>query len=213
MRKVILLGGGGHAQCVIDAMRLGGKYSPHCVLDLKARVGEKVFGVDITGQDSGLPAYYRRGIRLCFVALGSTGDSVRRIALWKLAAETGFQFPSLIHPSAVVSSGAVIGNGVYIGPGAIVNAGAVIGDGCIINSGAIVEHDCRIGEFVHIAPGAALSGGVTVGDRTHLGTGCVVTHSVTIGANSIIGAGGVVVKDIPADTVCVGNPAKKIKRR
>lgn len=213
MKKVILLGGGGHAKCVIDTMRLGGKYSPYCVLDLKERAGKKVLGVAITGSDADLPAYYRRGIKLCFVALGSTGDPARRIALWKLAAKAGFEFPNIIHLSAVVSTHAVIGRGVYIGPSAIINAGTVIGDGCIINSGAIVEHDCRIGEFVHIAPGTVLSGGVTVGDRSHLGTGCAVTHGVKIGADSIIGAGGVVVKDIPARTVCVGNPAKKIKSR
>lgn len=213
MKKVMILCGGGHAKCVIDAMRLGGKYAPHCVLDVKERAGEKVLGVKISGSDADLPAYYKRGVKLCFVALGSTGDPARRIALWKLALKAGFELPSIIHPSAVVSSHASIGRGVYIGPGAIINAGAVIGEGCIINSGAIVEHDCRIGAFAHIAPGAVLSGGVIVGDRAHLGTGCSVTHGVGIGADSIIGVGSAVVKDIPARSVCVGNPARKIKSR
>jgi len=213
MTKVILLGGGGHAKCVIGAMRLGGKYAPHCVLDLKERVGERVLGVKINGSDADLPSYYRQGIKLCFVALGSTGDPTRRIALWKLALKAGFDFPSIIHPSVVVSPHASMGRGVYIGPGAIVNAGAVIGEGSIINSGAIVEHDCRIGAFAHIAPGGVLSGGVIVGDRAHLGTGCSVTHGVSIGADSIIGVGSAVVKDIPARSVCVGNPARKIKSR
>ena len=213
MKKVILLGGGGHAKCVICAMRLAGKYSPHCVLDLEERSGEKVVGVAITGSDADLPVYYRRGVKLCFVAVGSTGDPARRIALWGLAVKAGFEFPNIIHPSAMVSAHVEIGRGVYIGPGAIINAGAVVGCGCIINSGAIVEHDCRIGKFAHIAPGAVLSGGVTVGDRAHLGTGCCVTHGAKIGADSIIGAGSVVVKDIPARVVCVGNPAKKIKSR
>lgn len=213
MKKVIILCGGGHGKCVIDAMRLGGKYSPHCVLDVKERVGRKVLGVKITGSEADLPAYFKRGIKLCFLALGSTGDPARRIALWRLAVKAGFDFPSIIHPSAVVSAHASMGSGVYIGPGAIINSGAVIGEGCIINSGAIVEHDCRIGAFVHIAPGAVLSGGVTVGDRAHLGTGCSVTHGVSIGADSIIGVGSAAVKDIPARTVCVGNPAKRIKSR
>ena len=213
MKKVLLLGGGGHAKCVIDAMHLDGKYAPYCVLDFKEKVGESVLGVKITGSDVDLPVYYKRGIKLCFVALGSTGDPARRIALWKLAVKAGFELPSIIHPSAFVSAHAVTGRGVYIGPGAIVNAGAVIGEGCIINSGAIVEHDCRIGAFAHIAPGAVLSGGVTVGDRTHLGTGCSVTHGVSLGADSIIGVGSAVVKDLPARSVCVGNPARKIKSR
>lgn len=213
MKKVILLGGGGHAKCVIDAMLLGRKFAPACVLDLKERAGEKVLGVEITGSDAELPAYYRRGIKLCFVALGSTGDPARRIALWKLAVKAGFDFPAVVHPSAIVSSHAAIGRGVYVGPGAIINAGAVVGEGCIINSGAIVEHDCQIGEFAHIAPGAILSAGVEVGARSHLGSGCSLTQYLKVGADSILGAGAVAVKDIPARAVCVGNPAKKIKSR
>ena len=213
MKKTIILCGGGHGKCVIDAMRLGGKYSPFCVLDVKERVGEKVLGVKIAGTEADLPVYFKRGIKLCFLALGSTGDPARRIALWNLAERAGFDFPALIHPSAVVSPDAKIGRGVYVGPGAIINSGASIGDACIINTGAVVEHDCRIGAFVHIAPGAVLSGVVVVGDRSHLGTGCSVMHGINIGADSIIGVGSAVVKDVPARTVAFGNPAKKIKSR
>ena len=211
MKKVILLGGGGHAKCVIDAMAEGGVYVPAGVLDLKERVGEKVLDVSITGTDADLPACHKRGVKLCVVTLGSTGDPARRMALWKKAEAAGFDFPNIIHPAAIVSRHAKLGRGIYIGPGAIVNAGAVIGDGCIINSGAIVEHDCRIGDFAHIAPGAALSGGVTVGDRAHLGTSCAVSHGVKIGPDTVLGAGSVAVKDLPARAVCVGVPAKKIK--
>lgn len=213
MKKVIILCGGGHGKCVIDAMRLGGKYSPHCVLDFKERVGQKVLGVKITGTEADLPSYFKRGIKLCFLALGSTGDPSRRIAMWKLAEAAGFDFPPIIHPSSVVSKDATIGRGVYVGPGAVINSGASIGEGCIINSSAIVEHDCRIGAFVHIAPGAVLSGGVIVGDRSHLGTGCSVMHRIKIGEDSVIGVGSAVVKDVPARTVCFGNPARKIKSR
>ena len=213
MKKVILLGSGGHAKSVIDTMRLAGKYSPHCILDLKEQIGKEVLGVPVTGSDADLSTYYRQGIRLCFIALGSTGKPARRIVLWKLALEAGFEFPNIIHPSAVVSPYAVIGRGVYIGPAAIINAGVLIGDGCIINSGAIIEHDCNIGGFVHVAPGAVLSGGVTVGDNAHVGTGCAVMHCVRIGTDSIIGAGSVVIKNIPSRKVCVGNPAKEIKNK
>lgn len=213
MKKAILLGGGGHAKCVIDAMAVGGVYSPAGVLDLKERAGEKVLGVGITGSDMDLPLCRKRGVKLCVITLGSTGDPARRMALWKAAEKAGFDFPNIVHPTAIVSKHAKLGRGIYIGPGAIINAGAAVGDGCIINSGAIVEHDCFIGEFVHIAPGAALSGGVTVGDRAHLGTGSAVSHGVKIGQDTVLGAGSVAVKNLPERAVCVGVPAKKIKNR
>lgn len=213
MKKVLLLCGGGHAKCVIDAMRLGGRYSPAGVLDVRARVGEMVSGVKITGADKDLELFFKRGSRFCFVALGSTGDPSKRISLWSQAEKAGYKFPSIIHPSAIISPNCSIGRGVYIGPGAILNSGATIGDGCIINSGAIVEHDCQIGEFVHIAPRAVLSGGVVVGPRSHIGTGSSVTHYISIDADCVIGTGSVVIKSLRSAGVYIGNPARKIKNR
>lgn len=213
MKKVLLICGGGHAKCVIDAMRLGRKYSPAGVLDILERIGQSVLGVKILGADKELGAFRKRGFSLAFVALGSAGDPYRRIALAGVAAKAGYKFPNIVHPSATVSSHATLGNGIYIGPGAIVNAGAVIGDCCIINSGAVIEHDCRLGEYVHVSPGAVLSGGVEVGDRSHIGSGACTSHYLKIGADTVVGAGSVVVKNLPARAVCVGNPAKKIKGR
>lgn len=52
---------------------------------------------------------------------------------------------------------------------------------------------------------------ITIGDNVWLGGGVIVCPGVTIGDNSIIGAGSVVTKDIPANVVAVGNPARVIK--
>ena len=52
---------------------------------------------------------------------------------------------------------------------------------------------------------------VTIEDGVWIGGGTVVLPGVTIGRNSVIGAGSVVVKDIPANSVAVGNPCRVIK--
>ncbi len=52
---------------------------------------------------------------------------------------------------------------------------------------------------------------ITIGDNVWLGGGVIVLPGVTIGENSVIGAGAVVTKDIPANCVAVGNPARVIK--
>jgi maltose O-acetyltransferase len=49
---------------------------------------------------------------------------------------------------------------------------------------------------------------ITVGDNVWLGGGVIVCPGVTIGDNSVIGAGAVVTRDIPANVVAVGNPAR-----
>lgn len=52
---------------------------------------------------------------------------------------------------------------------------------------------------------------IKVGDNVWFGAGVQVMPGVTIGSNVVIGAGSVVVKDIPSDSVAVGNPCKVIR--
>ena len=53
---------------------------------------------------------------------------------------------------------------------------------------------------------------VTIGKDCWIGGGAVICPGVTIGDRCIIGAGSVVTKDIPADSVAVGNPARVVKK-
>lgn len=52
---------------------------------------------------------------------------------------------------------------------------------------------------------------VNIGDNVWISTGAIVLPGVTIGANSVIGAGSVVTKDIPPNSLAVGNPCKVIR--
>ena len=52
---------------------------------------------------------------------------------------------------------------------------------------------------------------ITVGDDVWIGGGVKVMPGVTIGSNVVIGGGSVVVKDIPSNSLAVGNPARVVK--
>ncbi|GAA2660384.1 sugar O-acetyltransferase [Streptomyces vastus] len=52
---------------------------------------------------------------------------------------------------------------------------------------------------------------ITIGDNVWLGGGAIVCPGVTIGDNAVIGAGAVVTRDIPANVVAVGNPARPVR--
>ncbi|MDI1459110.1 sugar O-acetyltransferase [Streptomyces sp. NPDC003388] len=52
---------------------------------------------------------------------------------------------------------------------------------------------------------------ITIGDNVWIGGGAIVLPGVTIGENSVIGAGAVVTKDVPANVVAVGNPARVVR--
>jgi len=210
--KLLLIGAGGHCKVILDMLLEFKEYEAAGIIDIKERVGGNVFGVPIVGIDSDLPKFAKKGIKYCFISIGSVGNANLRSKLYDYASKAGFRFPNLIHPSALVSLKASLGDGNYIAPGVIINAGTRIGNNCILNTGAIVEHDCKVGDFVHLSPGSILSGGVFVGDHSHVGTGSVVIQNLKIGSSTVIGAGSVVTKDIGKNTVAYGNPCKERKK-
>jgi maltose O-acetyltransferase len=52
---------------------------------------------------------------------------------------------------------------------------------------------------------------ITVGDNVWLGGGVIVCPGVSVGANTVVGAGSVVIRDLPANVVAVGNPARVVR--
>jgi sugar O-acyltransferase (sialic acid O-acetyltransferase NeuD family) len=143
--------------------------------------------------------------------LGSIGpNSSRRADLFADYQRRGYSFMSVVHPAAVVSRDATLGEGSVVMAGAIVQVGATIAENCIINTRASVDHDCIVAADVHIAPGATLSGSVRVGARSHIGAGVTVVQGVAITNDVIVGAGSVVLRDLSRPGTYVGIPARFI---
>lgn len=63
-----------------------------------------------------------------------------------------------IHPTAIVSAGAMLGPGVQIGPYAIVGDGCELGEGCVLAARAVLERNVRLGARVHVGIGSVLGG-------------------------------------------------------
>jgi sugar O-acyltransferase (sialic acid O-acetyltransferase NeuD family) len=205
-KPVLVLGAGGHAAVVIDILRQ--LHVP--VLGLVAKEQPKdhaVFvGLQWYGSDDAVLSFDKEAI-LLVNAIGSLPGQEIRFRVHQQFKALGYHFMSLVSPAAVVSSYAVLAEGVQVMPGCIVNANATIGEGTIINSGAIIEHDCFIGKHNHIAPGAVLSGSVTTGDYVHIATGAKVIQSITIGERSLVGAGATVTKNLASNkTLYVAKP-------
>lgn len=206
--KLLMVGAGGHCRSVLDSIDRA-RYTDIVIVDMPEKVGQFVYSVPIVGSDRAISELFRKGYTQAIVAIGSAGDSTKRMKLYKSLKVIGFSFPVIIDKTAVVSnSGTVIETGTFIGKGVIINTGVKIGHCSIINSGAVLDHDSDIGGFVHVAPGVSMSGTVTVGDGTHIGTGSVIIDSIKIGSNTTIGAGSVVVRDVPDNVVAFGNPCE-----
>lgn len=212
--QVVGLGAGGHAKVVIEILELMGEHELVGLLDPRRDLwNTRVHGINVLGDDDLLPELHSQGVRAAFVGIGSVKDTRPRLQLYNKARYLGFLLVKAIHPQAVVSSSALIGDGPTIMAGAVVNASAKLGDNVIVNTGAIVEHDCIIGHHAHIATGAKLAATVNVGEGAHIGAGATVRQSINIGLRAIVGAGSVVVDDVIAESLVVGVPARPLNNK
>ncbi|MEZ6211134.1 MAG: hypothetical protein R3B46_07820 [Phycisphaerales bacterium] len=154
--RLVILGGGGHGVVVAEGAQLSGWILEGFYDDDAAAV---LFGS--VRRLGAIGDFAARGDEMREAIVGVGLLEARRRVIEKAGALA--QWANVIHPRAIVSERAEIGDGAFVGPGAIVNPRARVGMHAIINSGAIVEHDCAVGVNAHVAPGAVLCGGVRVG--------------------------------------------------
>lgn len=197
MGTINLFGASGHAKVVMDIIetmgdRVGSLYddAPHCS-ELHGHPVLKASETPVKGP--------------MLISVGSS--RFRKI----ISERYDIEYAMAIHPTAIISPTASIGEGSVIMPGVIINADTKIGRHCILNTKASIDHECIIGDFVHIAPGTTLSGNVEVGECSWIGVGACVKQGIKIGRNCTIGAGAVVVGNIPDNSVAYGNPCKVIR--
>lgn len=198
MKRLLILGAGGHAKVVAEIALKSG-WEIEGFLDDKEGITE-FLGYPVFGKTEKAANYTESHV--LFMAVGNN-EIRKQLAAGLMKAD----FATLIHPSAVIAASVKIGKGSVVMANAVINPGAEIGEQCIINTGAIVEHDDRIESYVHISPGCSLGGGVEVGEGSWLGIGSCVKDHVNICLGCVIGAGAVVVNDIEQQGTYVGIPA------
>jgi sugar O-acyltransferase (sialic acid O-acetyltransferase NeuD family) len=183
MKKIILVGGGGHCKSCLDVIENENKYKVRGIIDKKKKY---IFDYKV------FPESYlnKRLIKnnYAFVTVGQIKNYKVRVKLFNKLKDLGFKIPSIISPSAYISKHAVIGEGTIIMHGVIVNAGAVIGNNCIINTNSLIEHDVVIGDHTHISTEATINGGVTIGDKVFIGSRSIIKDNISIENCSIVGA-------------------------
>lgn len=208
MTRVVLLGAGGHARVVAEALRLSGT-EPAGYLAPETATVPFAPGLAHLGDDLALDGL-DAAATLLVCAIGSVAGTSVRVAAWDRGRAAGFDFAKIVHPNAVLSDGAGTGPGLQILAGAVVQTGARLGANVIVNTRAVIEHDAHVGDHCHVAPMACLCGGVRVGMRAHVGAGAIVLQGRAIGEGAVVGAGSVVTQDVPAGAVVAGNPARAL---
>jgi sugar O-acyltransferase (sialic acid O-acetyltransferase NeuD family) len=215
MQKVVILGTGGNCVDILDAIIQANARSAkpryECVgfLDDDAtKHGQVIHGVSVLGALT-LAATLRD---VWFVnGIGSPLNFWRKADIIARAGVAEDRFVSIVHPSAQVSAFARIGAGTVLLQNTVVASDALVGKHVMMLPCSIVSHDCRIGDYTTIAGGVCLSANVVTGRACYLGAGALVKGDVTIGDGALCGMGSNVLNDVPANSMVVGNPARRLR--
>ena len=96
---------------------------------------------------------------------------------------------------------------INAGPGLAVFHGV----GLVVNGHTLIGHDVTLRQNTTIGHKRENEGCPRIGNKVDVGANSVIIGAITIGDNVIIGAGSVVTKDVPKNSIIVGNPARIIK--
>jgi sugar O-acyltransferase (sialic acid O-acetyltransferase NeuD family) len=205
MKKIAILGCGGHAKVVAEIAEFN-LYDITFFDDEWPKLSN--FEHWCVSGDTKLLLTIAKDFDLVVVAIGH--NNTRYTKQLELTS-AGAKFGILAHPKSVISKYARIKEGSVIMANAVVQPFSVIGECSIINTSAIIEHDCNLAHGVHVSPNSSIAGGVQIGKNSWIGIGSQVKQLVRVGNNTIIGAGSTVLSDIPSDVTAFGSPAKVVK--
>lgn len=205
MEHIVLIGAGGHSKVIQDIINKSKDMKLSAIVD--DVYNETIIKDSITyGPIHFLNEININDFKFC-IAIGN--NRIRNKLFTSLNIPLD-RYTTFIHPSAIISPSAKIGNGTVIMPGAVINSDVDIGIHCIINTCAVIEHDNFISNYAHISPNATLAGTVKIGEGTQVGAGATIIQGKSIGDWSTIGAGAVVIENVIDNVTVVGVPAKVI---
>lgn len=212
MIDIVIIGGGGNSVEIAEAIEACNeeekRYNMLGFLDDNREIwGSSIIDYKVLG-----PLQQAKGFNINTKFINGIGNYVsfrKRKEIFESIGLPLDRFISIIHPDACVSKRATIGFGGVIFQNCTIGIDVHIGNHVIILPNSAIQHSSYIGDFSCVSAGVIVSGNVNIKDSCYIGAGAVIRDGVTIGENTLIGIGSVVVKNIDANKVAMGVPARE----
>lgn len=194
--RSLVVGAGGHGRLVAETAELSGQFEVVGFLDDAFPAGKSVLNVAVLGPMVSM-GHHRAAADQAIVAIGN--NAVREKLMQQLAS-ADFVHATVIHPRAIVSPSAILGEGSAVMAGAIVGTEARLGMGSIVNCGAVVDLHAIVEDFGHLGVNASMAGGTVLGHGAWMQAGVALGYRVKVPAGVTLAPG-----------VAVDNKTKKYK--
>jgi len=185
MKKIILIGSGGHSRSCIEVIESEKRFKISFLVDKASKNDEKFDTI----LESNFTSNYKLNKINLLISVGQLKSGKQRKKIYEFYKNKGCNFPVIKSKSSYISNNSKIGEGTIIMHKAFINSNSNIGKNCIINTGAIIEHDVVIGNNVHIAPGAIILGGCNIKENSFIGSGVILKQNTLLRKDSIISSG------------------------
>lgn len=187
MKKLLIVGAGGHGRCCLDIVRNLKIYDTISFLDDNC-ANEIINDCKVIGGINEMDNYYPE-YKDIFIAIGN--NQLRKKLINK-AKCLGYHVVSIIACNAVVSPYASIKDGTIIFNNAVIEANANIGAGCIIAANTTINHDAIIEDHCLINSNSVIRPNSQIGSMSRIGSNCTVTFNAKVKAGSNIEDGCVI---------------------
>lgn len=141
----------------------------------------------------------------------SIGEPTYRKVLYEKIKQSGYGMTNLIDSNAWIPEGTQIGEGVIIGD-CKVGSDVIIGTNSFVGVYATIGHDTIVGEHSNISTNCFVGGHCTIGNEVYMGPQAAMRDRITVEDTAVIAMSAAVFKNVPGNSIAIGNPAKCIKK-
>ncbi|MCH7412052.1 acetyltransferase [Belliella sp. R4-6] len=203
MKKVIIVGAGGHAAELNDYIYHDNTYKNSTnklevvgfIDDDKVNYNNYSFSAPFLGD-----IFSHEVKEDVFYLMGIANLKFRKKIVFDLI-QKGAQFTSFIHPDAFISPSSRIGIGAVIAPNVNLGPNTDIGMFTMVNSRCSIGHDSKVGDFNFLSPNVCFSGNTEVGKENLFGINSATIPGIKVGNGNKIMAGMVLDRNVGENEV------------